>query len=251
MLPLLGSLISAGANLFSGSQAASAQQAANAANAQQAAENIKLQKKFAQEGIRWKVADAKAAGIHPLYALGASTHSFAPVSVGAEPVTGMAQGLAAAGQDVSCAINATRTGAEQNAAVAKTMADLSVKNMALRNDLLSAQISKINQAGSSPPMGGDRSTQVFENSPALKTPGIERKAEDVEAEYGELASDAAGGVRALRDALRAHGVPLGKSPGEYSKLLSQWLLSDAAKTSVSVMPGSPLDKFLKSILGRR
>lgn len=31
-------------------------------------------KEFAQKGIRWKVADAKAAGIHPLYAMGASTN---------------------------------------------------------------------------------------------------------------------------------------------------------------------------------
>lgn len=36
-----------------------------------AKENIKLQKQFAQTGIQWKVADAKKAGIHPVYALGA------------------------------------------------------------------------------------------------------------------------------------------------------------------------------------
>jgi hypothetical protein len=37
-------------------------------------QNIKMQREFAQKGIRWKVSDAKKAGIHPLYALGASTH---------------------------------------------------------------------------------------------------------------------------------------------------------------------------------
>lgn len=40
--------------------------------------NYNAQKEFAQMGIRWKVADAKAAGIHPLYALGANTVSFSP-----------------------------------------------------------------------------------------------------------------------------------------------------------------------------
>lgn len=35
--------------------------------------NRNFQREFAQNGISWKVADAKRAGIHPLYALGAST----------------------------------------------------------------------------------------------------------------------------------------------------------------------------------
>nr|DAW16143.1 MAG TPA: minor capsid protein [Microviridae sp.] len=41
--------------------------------------NYGAQKEFAQNGIRWKVEDAKRAGIHPLYALGASTNGFTPV----------------------------------------------------------------------------------------------------------------------------------------------------------------------------
>lgn len=45
-----------------------------------AREQMKLQKEFAQNGIQWKVADAKAAGLHPLYALGANTASYTPVS---------------------------------------------------------------------------------------------------------------------------------------------------------------------------
>lgn len=42
------------------------------------AQNIALQREFAQMGIRWKVEDAKAAGLHPLYALGGSGAAFAP-----------------------------------------------------------------------------------------------------------------------------------------------------------------------------
>lgn len=40
--------------------------------------NEALQREFAQMGIRWKVADAEAAGLHPLYALGGSGAAFAP-----------------------------------------------------------------------------------------------------------------------------------------------------------------------------
>lgn len=41
--------------------------------------NYDAQKEFAQNGIRWKVSDAQAAGLHPLAALGAST-SFSPTA---------------------------------------------------------------------------------------------------------------------------------------------------------------------------
>lgn len=40
--------------------------------------NLNSNKEFAQNGIQWKVADAKAAGLHPLAALGAQTTSYAP-----------------------------------------------------------------------------------------------------------------------------------------------------------------------------
>lgn len=44
--------------------------------------NYELQKEFAKNGIRWRTEDAQAAGIHPLYAIGANTNSGSPISVG-------------------------------------------------------------------------------------------------------------------------------------------------------------------------
>lgn len=61
---MLGSLISAGLGLFN-------------ANKQE-----KLQKQFAQNSISWKAADAERAGISKVFAMGAPTHSYSPVSVG-------------------------------------------------------------------------------------------------------------------------------------------------------------------------
>lgn len=49
-----------------------------------AKKEIQYQKDFAKKGIQWRVADAKAAGIHPLYALGAQTHSYNPVGLGSQ-----------------------------------------------------------------------------------------------------------------------------------------------------------------------
>lgn len=45
-----------------------------------AREQMRLQKEFAQNGIQWRVDDAKKAGLHPLYAIGASGASYTPVS---------------------------------------------------------------------------------------------------------------------------------------------------------------------------
>jgi hypothetical protein len=41
-------------------------------------DNEANQREFAQMGIQWKVADAKAAGLHPLYALGGSGATYSP-----------------------------------------------------------------------------------------------------------------------------------------------------------------------------
>lgn len=55
------------------------QSQANAARLNQL--NYEHQKEFAQNGIRWRVADAKAAGLHPLAALGAQGASYSPSAV--------------------------------------------------------------------------------------------------------------------------------------------------------------------------
>lgn len=55
------------------------QSAANAEKLNQL--NYEHQKEFAQNGVRWRVADAKAAGLHPLAALGAQGASYSPSAV--------------------------------------------------------------------------------------------------------------------------------------------------------------------------
>lgn len=148
---MIGEAIGAAANFVGGILNRNETRRANEANAQIARENIALQKQFAQEGIRWKVEDAKAAGIHPLYALGASTHSFSPVSAGAVADSSLGNAMAAAGQDLSRAINTTRTSSERQTAFEKTVQNLQLQKMGLENDLLSSQIAKL-RATPNPPM---------------------------------------------------------------------------------------------------
>lgn len=83
---------SAAASVYGGRQA-------NKANKAMAAQQEALQREFAQQGIRWKVADAKAAGLHPLYAIGAQGAQYSPVSYS----DSMGPAIAQAGQQISSA----------------------------------------------------------------------------------------------------------------------------------------------------
>lgn len=130
---MLGNIIAAGANILGGIMGRDAQKDANAASAAAAANNIKLQKKFAQEGIRWRVKDAKEAGIHPIYALGAQTPSYTPVSQSFTPESGLATGLAAAGQNIGRAVNATRTQPER--IEARQFTRLQLEGLQLDNEI--------------------------------------------------------------------------------------------------------------------
>lgn len=87
-----GALIGAAATLGGG-----------AMSSREAKRSTMMQKKFAQRGIQWRVKDAKAAGLHPLYALGAQLPTFTPVS------SGLGDSLAAAGQDIGRAVAARGT----------------------------------------------------------------------------------------------------------------------------------------------
>lgn len=68
---MAGDLIGAGTAIYQGNKNRSATKWANR-------ENIKYQKEFAKNALQWKVADAKKAGVHPLFGLGATTGSFTP-----------------------------------------------------------------------------------------------------------------------------------------------------------------------------
>lgn len=167
---MLGALISAGSALLGGSMASSATRDANRAarEMQEKANDIaqrdkvldrELQERFARSGIQWRVEDAKAAGIHPLYALGANTSSYSPspISVGTAPVaadTGLGSAVAAAGQDIGRAMNATRSQSGRDEAFTKTVQALSLQKMGLENDLLASQIKRL-QVSANPPMPSD------------------------------------------------------------------------------------------------
>lgn len=72
-------------------------------------QNYEMQKEFAQHGIRWRVDDARAAGLHPLAAVGAS-----PASASPSYTAFQSDLLSNMGQNINRAINATRTQRERD-----------------------------------------------------------------------------------------------------------------------------------------
>lgn len=107
---------------------------------------IQAQKEFAKKGIRWRVEDATKAGIHPLYALGANTTSFAPIGIGGNP---LGEGIASASQDIGRAISAKGTSAER--AYNTKLMSLQLQRGELENALLASQLAKSNAPTQLPP----------------------------------------------------------------------------------------------------
>lgn len=225
VLPI-GALISAGASLAGGLLGQSNTADANAAARRQAAQiakdqrkmaqkNIRLQKDFAQQGIRWKVEDAERAGIHPLYALGAQTTSFNPVTVGSasyspQADTSMPNALANIGQDLSRAINTTRTQSERDLAYENTARALTLQKMGLENELLGSQLAKLRQTENPPlpagvPIAETKATPIPElYAGGLKwlTSPLTSSGQDVQTRYGDEGPVAwFAGVPALADDL--------------------------------------------------
>lgn len=129
---------------------------------QQSAENIaqqnmNMQRDFAQMGVRWRVDDAKAAGIHPLAALGAQTQSFSPVQLGDTGSTNWSSalsglGLDKMGQNTDRAERATQTVAQRDAAVASK---LELQGKSLDNEFKRLGLASAAQrmsANNNPPM---------------------------------------------------------------------------------------------------
>lgn len=156
-------------SLFGGgsNQSAVSQQISN--------QQLQFQRAAAAQGIRWKVEDAKAAGIHPLYALGAPTFNPGPIPYigdgGAGGAGSLADSFKNMGQGLGRAFAATSSPQERQATafeVARQAQQYEHGN--LQNELLRAQINQINnraQVGpgmpnnvvSSPVLG------TFENDP--------------------------------------------------------------------------------------
>lgn len=172
----------------------------NASNQAINERNIALQREFAQSGIRWKVADAKAAGIHPLYAIGGSGATFTPNSIAMQSDPHLANLAKSAGQNLGRAVSATQTKNERVQAKLydQRMMDLNLERAALSNDLLRSQIQK-NQLGPPMPSGSDGDKILTSPLHPDIPVGPHTSAQDVEDYYGGIAGEIYGAAKFGRD----------------------------------------------------
>lgn len=172
-------LLGMGTKLLGGMMGQNAQENANAANQALAQTQMAYQHEANTHGVRWKVADAVAAGLHPLAALGMSPASGVSASVGRqEPETGMAGALGDIGQDISRAMNATRTQNERVAAFNEQLRTLALNRGELQNQALELQIKRLEQQLNPPfpnnvwniPSGGIPGMPGFTDKPGDRIP---------------------------------------------------------------------------------
>lgn len=196
----LGAIIGALGSLIGGSMSSNAQKKA-------AQMNIDLQKEFAQQGIRWKVEDAKAAGIHPLAALGANTIGFSPVSIG----DGGGAAIANAGHNIGRAVDAMRTPSERVDAYTGALRALQLQRGQLENTLLASRIRLINQPGSPPGIPALDQDKQPQRTTSMGTPGGRlftdpnvSDAQTIQDRYGDIAENVYGIWSWMNEALPQH-----------------------------------------------
>ena len=136
-------------------------------------QNANLQREFAQNSIQWRVADAKAAGIHPLFAMGANMGGASPTAYipggDSAPVDrgDMGASLSNMGQGIGRAVAAMQSKEEREVDAMKV---IQIENGHLQNELLKMQIASAqarlarDQIG--PPMPGVNSQfGIYEPKP--------------------------------------------------------------------------------------
>lgn len=111
-------------------------------NEKAAEANASIQRELAQNGLSWRINDAKKAGINPLAALGASLPSGNPVAVGTDYGD---LGLGAAGQSISRAMKSGMTKEQREMhELNKRLLEVQIEGQAIEN--------RNKMTGSPPPM---------------------------------------------------------------------------------------------------
>lgn len=181
---MLDSLLAAGgkiADLIIGSKNASA-------NRDLQAKQMNMQEQFAKSGIQWKVEDAKAAGVHPLFALGAQTHSYAPISVGS---TSMPTGFSGLGQDLGRAAMAAQSPETKVSEFTAAAQRLTLEKGAIENEILKSQLARMRQTPTvAIPTGANPNNMLSVGDPAVaaKVEPLKRTSSNPDAPQSEHAA---------------------------------------------------------------
>lgn len=134
--------------------------------------NRQMQYEFAQNGIRWRVEDANAAGLHPLAALGASGASYSPTSTSlmSESRGNSYRSLSRMGQDASRAMMAMATPQEQEIK-RLTLDRMKTDNLIAGMELLERKNRLLNSTGTGSGVGDNAGYSIGGQPDGLKWSG--------------------------------------------------------------------------------
>lgn len=143
--------------------------------------NRQMQYEFAQNGIRWRVADARAAGIHPLAALGSPGASATPIAIGpgynvdfgrSGGGSDIGSSLANMGQGVGRAVASTQTKVERQLTAFELMRqEQQIRAGDLDIAIKGAQLAKMTESQTGPGMPGSVDSGAHKIVPAEITAG--------------------------------------------------------------------------------
>lgn len=149
---MFGSILGAVTSLAGGLLGSNSADSATRANTASSEADRAFQKEVAQQGIRWRVDDARAAKISPLAALGAQLMSPSPTAISAAPDNSMGDAIGRAGQDLSRAIDSTSTAPERAGVLHNLAVDRArLQNEFLRTQIAGSKLAVMKQAGGTPP----------------------------------------------------------------------------------------------------
>lgn len=196
----------------------------NAANARQAQKNRDFQEQAAREGLSWRVADAKAAGLHPLIGAGAQPTQVVGAMSADVPNTALGDAVTNMGQDLSRAQNMRKTPSDLE--YERTTRSLSLERAQLQNDLLRAQIA--DRSGGRPEAG--------DPAPVVKVPSY------IEHTSPGQPHEQAGAISDLQ--LQRTGTGYGYVPSKQAKermedsllLEGEWYIRNRIKPWMSASP---------------
>lgn len=211
MGPFIPNLINAGAQIIGANRSDDAARRstaeANEFTAHQANLDRRLQREFAQYGVRWRVADARAAGLHPLAALGIQTNAATPAGQMGQASSGSAKGDAIRAAGAALAESLARADRDK-AEVRLLNAQADVTEQQYRESVASRATQGISNDVSVPEFHDVKNPQF---TPHVKigamldsAPWIS-DAQTIEDRYGELAGALSGAVILPSDVLYTAG----------------------------------------------
>lgn len=165
-IPVVGDVLGGIGSIIAGDRASDAAESASKLN-------YKMQHEFAKLGLRWRVEDAKAAGLHPMAALGASPASASPVGVFDDQGASTAESLGKMGQNISRSVHAALSTEEREINAIKIQsAKLDLEGKAIENQIKAKQLAGIGAGPAFP--GSDNFIPGQGNSGLVREKPLER-----------------------------------------------------------------------------